>query len=251
MESNKDISYFDKFIEFSTELIEEREKKLADNPAQFVKLNNVYNTVFSESYQRWVAQYTRGDTILELKNEFPSLIRKWEDYLRHSTHEPFTFDTPITADVRYLSNYSLSLWMLSWAYLFQLDEPMWLRLVTCIGNAGKDLLVERLILRRLPWLAAERPVATQLVYSKAYQTLYDALDAPDAKQAQLLTSFLQGWYKHMKKAYWHNAHKTGGFFGYWAWEAAGVTAAFNLDDSTYRNLPYYPKDAVAFTRMLS
>jgi hypothetical protein len=121
-------------------------------------------------------------------------------------------------------------------------------LVTCIGNAGKDQLIERLILRRLPWLAAQRPVATHLVYPKAYQPLYQALDAPATEQGNLINSFLQGWYKHLKKVSWHGTHKQGSFFGYWAWEAAGVTVAFGLDDSAYRDLPYYPKDAVAFTR---
>ena len=247
-EPSKPLEYFNSFVAFSTELIEERELKLNNDPAQFVKLQNVLNTIFSESYQRFVARYSRGDAMAELATEFPGLIRKWEGYLQHPAHEPFEFDIPITADVRYLSNYTLALWMLSWAYLFNLDEALWLRLVACIGNAGQDLLVERLILHRLPWLAAQRPAATQLVYPKAYQPLYDALDVPPAEQAKLVAAFLRGWYKHMKRAYWYNAHKEGGFFGYWAWEAAGVTAAFGLDDSTYRDLPYYPKDAVAFTR---
>lgn len=248
LEPSKPAEHFDKFIAFSTELIQEREEKLEKDPTQFVKIHNVYGTIFSKSYQSFVARYTRGDAMQDLAAKFPSLIRKWEQYLQHSAHEPFVFDAPITNDVRYVSNYTLALWMLSWAYVFGLDEGLWLRLVACIGNAGKDLLVERLILQRLPWLAAERPVATRLVYPKAYQPLYDALDAPSAAQSALLTTFLQGWYKHMKKAYWYNAHKEGGFFGYWAWEAAGVTVAFNLDDTRYRDLPYYPKDAVAYTR---
>lgn len=246
-EPAKPDGYFDKFIAFSTELIEEREEKLRKNPSQFAKPQNVYNTIFSESYQRFVARYSNGTALSELAEEFPSLIYKWEQYLLHAK-DPFEFDYPITADVRYLSNYTLALWMLSWAYIFDLDEAYWLRLVACIGNVGKDLLVERLILRRLPWLATERLSATQLVYPKAYQALYDALNSSAPEQPVLLTTFLQGWYKHMKKAYWYNSHKEGGFFGYWAWEAAGVTVAFGLDDSQYRDMPYYPKDAVAFTR---
>jgi len=43
----------------------------------------------------------------------------------------------------------------------------------------------------------------------------------------------------------HDSHKGpagGGFFRYWAIEAAGVVAAFRIDDSTFRDLPCYPKD---------
>lgn len=244
----KELSYFNERIESRQYEVQKREIGLRDNPSQYARLDSVYANIFLLSVSVLQARYSRGDEMSTLSTEYPNLIRKWERYLQHPDHEAFAFDAPITADVRYLDNYTDALRMLSWAYLFNLDEALWLRLVACIGNAGKDLLVERLILHRLPWLAAQRPVATQLVYPKAYQSLYDALDAPPAGQATLVATFLRGWYKHMKKVSWHGTHKQGSFFGYWAWEAAGITTAFGLDDSTYRDLPYYPKDAVAFTR---
>lgn len=244
------INYFNERMASRLREVTENERVLRDNPTKYVRLDRAYSQMYSLSCDLLQGEYSHGVEVAVLAHTYPVLIGKWERYLKHSAHEPFEFDAPITADVRYLDNYTDALRMLSWAYLFDLDEAMWLRLVTCIDNAGKDLLVERLILHRLPWLAAQRPAATQLVYAKAYQPLYDALDAPPAEQAKLVAAFLQGWYKHMKKASWHGNHKQGSFFGYWAWEAAGVTAAFGLDDSTYRDLPYYPKDAVAFTRTL-
>lgn len=247
-EPHKDIAYFSERIASRRNEVEKREIGVESNPTQYVRINSVYANIFYLSVDLLQGRYSRGDDLSELAAAFPDLIRKWEQYLRHPAHEPFEFAAPITADVRYLDNYIDALRLLAWAYLFDAEEALWLRLVACIDNVGQDALLERLILRRLPWLAAQRPPTSQLVYPKAYQPLYDAVDAAPAAQANRIQTFLRGWYKQLKKVSWHDMHKQGSFFGYWAWEAAAVTLAFGLDDATYRDLPYYPKDAVDFAR---
>ncbi|TGE07770.1 PoNe immunity protein domain-containing protein [Hymenobacter fodinae] len=249
-EQHKDISYFDERIESRLNEVTKREIGVASNPSQYAKLDSVYANIFYLSVDILQGRYSRGDALAELATDFPDLIRKWEQYLNHPAHEPFEFAAPITADVRYLDNYTDALRMLAWAYLFDLEEALWLRLVACISNVGQDALIERLILRRLPWLANQRPPTTQLVYPKAYQPLYDAIDAVPVEQPILVQRFLQGWYKNLKKVSWHDTHKQGSFFGYWAWEAAAVTLAFGLDDTNYNTMPHYPSDAVNFARTL-
>ena len=34
----------------------------------------------------------------------------------------------------------------------------------------------------------------------------------------------------------------------WCWEAAGVAYAFGINDASFRDLPYYPKDLAAYAR---
>jgi hypothetical protein len=57
----------------------------------------------------------------------------------------------------------------------------------------------------------------------------------------------------MKACYWYDRHKNldAGFFGYWAFEAGLVTLLWNIDDSTYRDMRFYPKDLVDFARELA
>lgn len=60
-----------------------------------------------------------------------------------------------------------------------------------------------------------------------------------------MTRFLKAWYPALHEVGWHASHKGpdgGGFFSYWAIEAAGVATVFGIDDSAFRDLPYYPKD---------
>jgi hypothetical protein len=54
----------------------------------------------------------------------------------------------------------------------------------------------------------------------------------------------------MKGCYWYGHHEKvpQNFFGYWAFEAGLVTYLWNIDDASYRDLPFYPKDLVEYAR---
>ncbi|WP_410952372.1 PoNe immunity protein domain-containing protein, partial [Pseudomonas sp. S1(2024)] len=67
------------------------------------------------------------------------------------------------------------------------------------------------------------------------------------EQQQAVRSYLKQWYRGMRNCYWHDRHKArsdAGFFGYWAFEAGLVTVLWGVDDTPYRDLPFYPKDLV-------
>ncbi|NOI21208.1 DUF1911 domain-containing protein [Vibrio coralliilyticus] len=94
-----------------------------------------------------------------------------------------------------------------------------------------------------------------LVFPKSYQHLYNAikigpLEPSKKEREESVKAYLRGWYKGMKDCYWYGRHKrpVANFFGYWSLEAAMVTLLFNLDDSSYNHLPYYPKDWVEEAR---
>ncbi|GLT16557.1 hypothetical protein GCM10007938_03330 [Vibrio zhanjiangensis] len=94
-----------------------------------------------------------------------------------------------------------------------------------------------------------------LVFPKSYQHLYNVikigpLEPSKKEREESIKAYLRGWYKGMKDCYWYGRHKrpVANFFGYWSLEAAMVTLLFNLDDSSYNHLPYYPKDWVEEAR---
>jgi hypothetical protein len=138
--------------------------------------------------------------------------------------------------------------MVSIALCLETGDALLERIVELVGNEGVDGLYERLLATRI---AGRRGSAT-LVYPKPYAILEAAIDEPDkADRDRQMLRFLKAWYPGMRKAYWHDCHKGkdgGGYFGYWCFEAAGVTRAFGLDDTAWREDPYYPKDLAAYRR---
>lgn len=93
-----------------------------------------------------------------------------------------------------------------------------------------------------------------MVFDKTYRPLLQILQASAASNKteaqQHLETYLKNWYKGMKGCYWYDRHK-GKFathFGYWSFEAGMVTLLCGLDDSSYRDMLYYPKDLVDYAR---
>ncbi|WP_231957766.1 PoNe immunity protein domain-containing protein [Paraburkholderia tropica] len=69
-----------------------------------------------------------------------------------------------------------------------------------------------------------------------------------------VTAYLDAWYPAMKEARWHDGHlkaneqKGGAYVGYWAIEVAAAAYLLEVDDTSFRNHPLYPKDLTNFAR---
>jgi hypothetical protein len=243
-ESLRSEEYFDQTITFKKGVINRDKEALAINPAQFAQPEIIASSLFKHHHNLFVAEYSRGYPLPELRVAFSEIITSWEQLKVLDKDNLFAgaFKTDI-------DNYVRALWLLSQAYLLGVEQSVLMRTLACIGNEGQDLLFERVATRLVSNVVREP--AKKLLYPKAYQPLYDALDAPIGQQAALVQQFLKHWYKRMRNTGWHDAHKApkgGGFVGYWCWEAAGVAHAFGIDDSSFRELPYYPKDMADFAR---
>jgi hypothetical protein len=145
-------------------------------------------------------------------------------------------------------------WLVGLALAFNIPEGQWQRLLVLVGNEGQDLLLDRIIATRTP----SRKIGASLCYPKPYARLLEAIEAPQVRQAVLLSQFVEHWYKEVgnaaksgrqkqappfKAPYWHNYHRLeGGYFGYWCIEAAAAVKAFGLDDSLCVGHPHYPGD---------
>ena len=237
-------AYFDKHIAFVEQTIAEYENDLHTNPAQFTDLAGVYFVVFQHRLAHLISCYSRGYPVEKLRDTFYLVITAWEKQREVDTSQVYAGH--FRDDV---SNYIQAMWLVSWASLLRIEKALVSRLLACVKNEGQDLLFEQLVARITPDVA--RSSAKKLLYPKAYQPLYDALNAPTDQQAGLMRQFLHNWYKRLSNADWHDAHKGpggGGFDGYWCWEAAGVALAFGIDDTSFREMPYYPKDLADYAR---
>jgi hypothetical protein len=86
----------------------------------------------------------------------------------------------------------------------------------------------------------------------AYQKLYEITQMSKEEAEKSIKKYLEGWYQMNKNAPWYNNHlRDSGYSGYWAWEVAAVVKIMGLDDSSFKNNPYYPYDMVHWVSPLS
>ena len=67
----------------------------------------------------------------------------------------------------------------------------------------------------------------------------------------MMAQYLDDWYHASRREPYYDSHKRDtSFMGYWSWEAAAITVLLDLDDSSYRDATFYPKDLVDFARSM-
>ncbi|MCU0451622.1 MAG: PoNi-like cognate immunity protein [Bernardetiaceae bacterium] len=235
--------YFQKLLRSDTAHIDEIKAELKSPPSVRYNVPMAYFQLLESQRTRFIAKYSSGSSIEGLVPDFLEIIETWETLGKVDTDNAYQ-----NAFKKEFADYFKSLWLLSQGHLLGVGAAWLERLLRCIGNEGEDRLFEALARQTT---GAERRSATKLLYPKQYQPLLDVALAPAGERPSLMRQFLSGWYPSMKKAGWHGLHKNGpdgGFYGYWCWEAAGVALAFGIDDESFRDLPYYPKDLAGFAR---
>jgi hypothetical protein len=223
-------AYFQEAIDYIQSTITERAGKLQNNTGQIKKPQILAQANFRDQCELLVARYSAGHPVDTLTNDLAAVVSAWEASLA----------TPGSSanDLSYLDDHVRSLWIVSLGLIFRVDDDLWERILACAGNEGQDRMFERLVSTRTPG----RAPASKLLHPRAYAFLDSAAQK---KSPEEMIRFLKAWYPALQEIGWYDSHKGpegGGFFGYWAIEAAGVAVVFGIDDSTFKDLPYYPKD---------
>lgn len=194
--------------------------------------------------------YSGGEKIERLGPELKTAIDAIEEHIDGEYPVMDEFDLAIQ------DSYVDALWLLSLTKLLGLGDEQIERVANIYAadetNDGADEIFE-LILAKLGRKSFE---AEGLIHEDPYQSMLDCIKAEPAGRPALMTQFLKRWFKGQKECDWWGSHinRRGtpvldtGFFGYWAFEAALVTYLWDIDDSSYRDLPHYPKDLIDYAR---
>jgi hypothetical protein len=203
-----------------------------------------------ERFDQAMLLYSGGESLETVKGALIDAIDAFEAHLDgdHAVMDEF--------DLAIQDSYVQALWFLSLAKLLGLGDDQIERVANFYAadetNDGADELFE-LILAKLGRKSFE---AEGLIHEDPYQLLLDCVKAKAEQRPALMTAFLKRWFKGQKECDWWGSHinRRGtpildtGFFGYWAFEAALVTYLWDIDDSSYRDLPHYPKDLIDYAR---
>ncbi len=245
-------SYADNF--FVTKWAPDMQAWCADQSLT-LKTRANYATGFADlSFDFLVRSYTSGADIDDVRANFSQVV---ERYVQAAKLERELSGEPAMPafDFTHKDDYARLVALLSLAILLHREDQI--SAVYSLFKDGApdktDALVEDLLSRYLP----DRPFLDTWYHEDPYIHLLDATaETPEQEKQADLLKYLKAWYAGMKGVAWHDSHKRqtpksdGGYFGYWAFEAAAVAYLYQVDDKPFRDQLVYPKDLADFARSM-
>jgi len=190
----------------------------------------------------WIARYTRGDSLTDLRDAFGVVTDKVAASAR-------------AARVEYGQDHFLFGYQPTDLGMFR-DALVLLSIAVCLGVRPEqarqivdscqrgDALIEKLVEAATPEVVA--PVTTR-AFPEEFDGLYAALDATTAAQrSSVIVAYLKVWLDSRMREFGFKISQEK--IGYWCFEAAGIVAALEIDDTSLAGDAHYPRDLVAFHR---
>ncbi|NHQ86765.1 DUF1911 domain-containing protein [Iodobacter sp. HSC-16F04] len=207
-------------------------------------------SIASEKLELFILNYTAGQSIQTSSADFIGIIDAFDDFIKNEIKKNGVAES---LEITQIEAYVYVMWLLSLAKLLGHEEQI-PRIMGWINknaefNRHRDGLFEYIVQKLTPETG---PIERTLLHADVYRPLAKVIVSPAEERPALVKAFLDGWYKKMKDCYWYGSHTDevghSSYFGYWAFEAALVTFLWDVDDSSYRDHLYYPKDLIDFAR---
>jgi len=241
----KTVDYFNRQIVSIQESIERVFHWIEIGKTPKDKINSMKQYIVQNYIQLMSCKYSVGLNPTELYSDLINAI--------NTTYESWDGFWKLYYKGRYLNQlvldaYDQMLWMLSLGYLLNISNAEFQKLVDVIDKYQvRDFLFEFIIRAKIK----DRQAITEESYEYGwilFSKLRQAIIETDKIEAEsLVKEFVtKDWYKEHKQTGWYNNHKKpfDSYFGYWSFETAAVVKIMGLDDSSFRDCQYYPKDLV-------
>lgn len=234
--------YYDEQINFIDNAIKKRINKLktVDKFTDEVKMKQSFRIVHY-SIELLHQKYSRGDDLTEFKThleaalEYRQLQKHYADLLPPHEQKNRIGWEEIRND--YLEDF---LKWLAFAYCLDMGQDYYQQVFELIGNQGIDALWDKIAVEMGD---TGREVAESLSFKKRFGKLYKVIEGAPEQRPALVKAYLDAWYKLEGSPDYH-LMDTDAYIGYWCWEAALVVKLYNIDDSSFIDHEYYPKDLV-------
>jgi len=194
--------------------------------------------------------YSAGVDIRSLKDFFPKVLDYFEEYALYSealneTPEGIRNPGPHIAicDVEFDRANRLLCFAILLGYQRAIPRIM---AIIDYNNPMRDGMLERLAAR---YVERVGPMPVDCTRHLPYYKTLAIFSASEEKRAELMREYLADWYEASRREPYYGAHDIGNqFLGYWSWEAAAITIALDIDDRTYKDVLFYPRDMVDFAK---
>lgn len=195
--------------------------------------------------------YSAGTSIDDLRVFYPVVLDHWDEFASYAK----AFDNSPEYEGSWVAHFALLG-----------DEYEMVNRMTCFGillghtqllariasiieyrNPRMDGLLERLLLPFVPGRTAPPDECTRhLPYFKTLKIF----NAAKEDRPSMMADYLSEWYVASRREPYFESHTRENFQGYWSWEAAAITFLLEIDDTSYRDASFYPRDLVDFARSI-
>lgn len=197
--------------------------------------------------------YSGGHPVSEIAQFFPAVLAFWEGYSEawelfqnsdESTNGTVATLPLLGTQFAYANQLICLGALLGWGGHLQRIPR-----IIDFNNPQQDGMLERLIASYVPGRGVPPDECTR--HLPYYKTL-KIFTAPIESRAALMKEYLADWYEASRREVYYGSHKRGEIFtGYWSWEAAAITFILDIDDSSYRDMMFYPADLVDYARTVN
>lgn len=229
----KSKAYFEHYLELEKDDCDYFEQALQNRAVEEEMIPSVKRKLFTQSLQLWIAKYSMGAAVEELKAAFSEVLTRFQSGWKDRGNTP--------EDIIHFDNYILMLWMLSLGVLLDVEQGDFEKIVDVLDRSNReDYLFDSIIAYRIP----KRLITAKMTYPNQFMFLQELISTKNVSE---LKNYLgKSWYVSMKPTYWYNNHKSkrDTFFGYWSFESAVFIKIDGLDDAIIKDQEYYPYDLV-------
>jgi Domain of unknown function (DUF1911)/Domain of unknown function (DUF1910) len=203
-------------------------------------------THYSYQLRHLIARYSRGDSMGDLRREFPELVHKIAMSDSLALEKFPSADHIFVHRGRFVESFRDAIVVLSIGLCLKVSSEE-------IADVLKYCEHGDPLLETIAGAALKIPMPTAApAFYDTFDRLYDALKADGPTRERCVREYLDVWYSvKMEGLSLKDKHLVEGrvdYVGYWCFEAAGVVAALDIDDRTFASHPHYPRDLVAFFR---
>lgn len=193
-------------------------------------------------------EYTAGNSLPFIRSQLEIVIDYYEQYGSKLRSYHKNINLPVF-ELFTIDGYCPCIWLISLCYLLHRKDllPRVAKLID--GEMRENVAQDWLIEEYLSFSDENRYDCSTVLVPKPYLLLCEAFSNQDNEiSLAFVRKFLKNWYKDLSGAPWHDTHKSeGGYYGYWAFEAACAVILLEIEnDTVLHEYLYYPKDLVEF-----
>lgn len=247
----KEFDYFRDYISREDLLHKKRVKEISQNKVPIDRIEIVKADMSKNKLYQSIAKYSSGYIVSDMLPDLYNAINlTYEGWKKKGTWK--IYDN----ELGFLNQYSFSayyqmLTMLSLGYLLNIPNEKFQLLVDVVDRDNiKDKLFEFIMLAKLPHRKAIESESYQKFFfiPEAFDRLRQIIGSSDKDYAtkQLGIYLGEDWYHIQKDTGIKDSHKSKHniYYGYWSFETAAIVKIMGLDDSSFIDNQYYPKDLV-------